>query len=53
MGPDLGLSIFLPALLISAISVMLSAKEEQALQQQQRAQATNCNNPIWPPANKR
>jgi hypothetical protein len=53
MGPDLGLSISLPALLISAITVMLSAKEERALQQQQRAQATNCNNPIWPPANKR
>jgi hypothetical protein len=53
MGPDLGLSIFLPALLISAITVMLSAKEERELNQQQRAQATNCRSPIWPPANKR
>jgi hypothetical protein len=53
MGPGLGLSIFLPALLISAITVMLSAKEERELHQQQRAQATNCRSPIWPPANKR
>lgn len=52
MGPDLGLSIFLPALLISAITVMLSAKQERELEIQQRAQASNCSNPIWPPANK-
>ncbi|MEY3545350.1 MAG: hypothetical protein RLZZ106_1065 [Cyanobacteriota bacterium] len=53
MGPDLGLGIFLPALLISAITVMLSAKQERELQQKQRPQASSCNNPIWPPANKR
>ena len=53
MGPDLGLSILLPALLISAVTVMLSAMQERELEQQHRAQATSCSNPIWPPANKR
>ena len=53
MGPDLGLSILLPALLISAVTVLFSAKQERELEQQQRAQATSCNNPIWPPASRR
>jgi hypothetical protein len=46
MGPDFGLSILLPALLISSVTVWLAAREEQALGRHQQAQATNCSKPI-------
>jgi len=53
MGPDLGLSILLPAALISLVTIVCSARQEHELQQRQRAQASNCSNPIWPPASRR
>ena len=53
MGPDLGLTILLPALLFSAATVLLSARQEQEIAQRQQTQATNWSNPIWPPAKRR
>ncbi|MEY3749796.1 MAG: hypothetical protein RLZZ186_215 [Cyanobacteriota bacterium] len=53
MGPDLGLAILLPALLFSAATVLLSARQEQEIEQRQQAQASNCSSPIWPPAKRR
>lgn len=53
MGPDLGLTILLPALLISAVTVLLSAREEHNLEERRQPQATSCSKPIWPPASKR
>jgi hypothetical protein len=32
MGPDLGLAVLMPALLFSLVSVLLSARQEQAEQ---------------------
>lgn len=48
MGPELGLVVFLPALLFSVFTVSLAARQEQ-----QATQARSCSNPIWPPASKR
>jgi hypothetical protein len=39
MGPDFGLSILLPALLLSVVTVLQSAKQEHQLGERQRAQS--------------
>lgn len=46
MGLDIGLIVLLPALLISATTVLLAARQEHELEQRQQAQATSCNKPI-------
>jgi hypothetical protein len=53
MGPDFGLSILLPAALISLVTILCSAREEQELEQRHQAQASSCSKPIWPPASRR
>ena len=53
MGPDLGLTILLPAALISLVTIVCSARQEHELLQRQQTQANRCSNPIWPPASKR
>ena len=48
MGPELGLVIFLPALLFSLVSVALEAREEQrqALPLARRVQPSSSSRPI-------
>ena len=53
MGPDFGLAILLPAALFSLVTIACSARQEHEIEQRQRAQATSCSNPIWPPASNR
>ena len=53
MGPDLGLTILVPAAPFGLVTIICSARQEHEIEQQRHAQATSCSNPIWPPASNR